>query len=254
MVRWWMVLALLVLGAAACSSGTMERTSGQDRSRGVERDAAPGPVVEEPESGSAADVDGPLERDGRMRLLTESDGFADTYARVIEAAERVGARVIEASSASRGASRASGTLSLLVPDDSYTALVNALSDLGRVDALDITATRRASAELPDGDGVDDASASDAWSRLFIEVVEPAAPQTTMRASWQAGRDTAYATFDLLLPIVAVVLAVALPLGALALVVLAIVRLWRGVAARRQPPSEAADAASPPVTTDASGGR
>jgi hypothetical protein len=83
--RRWATLALLVvvLTATACSAPDV-----------------PGVDGEEGDRLTAADIAGPMERDGSLDLETAQDTFDRTYAKAIDVAERFDTEVVDAATES----------------------------------------------------------------------------------------------------------------------------------------------------------
>jgi hypothetical protein len=206
----------------------------------------PGVEGEEGDRVTAADIAGPMERDGSLDLETAQDTFDRTYAKAIDVAERFDAEVVDAATDQQPYELPTGSLTLSVPDDRYTDVLTAMSELGRVRSQRIEATRRevtSEAATPAPDGATEQPAT--ISRLVVTISEPRNLANTVRSTWGIARNV------MLYSVQAVMLLVAFAIPFLIVIVL--VRLgvsgWRrlvGAAKERRPrPNDRADRPEPP---------
>ena len=128
MQRWLLAVITLALVTSACSASELG-----------------GPSAPQEQGATAADIGGPMRRDGTLHLDTADDTFDQTYAKAIAVAERFGAEVVDASTDQQPNELPTGSLTLSVPDDRYTDVLAAMSQLGKVRSQRIDAARRTGA-------------------------------------------------------------------------------------------------------------
>jgi hypothetical protein len=173
MRRWWMLTVVAVaLVTSACSASE------------ITGDTAP----QEDQGSTAADIGGPMRRDGTLHLDTADDSFDQTYAKAIAVADRFGAEVVDAVTNQRPNELPTGSLTLSVRDDQYTAVLTAMSELGRVRSQRIDATRRSE---PSGSATSQpgrVTEPRTYSRLMVRISEPRGLVNTVRATWGIARE------------------------------------------------------------------
>lgn len=223
--RTILAVVMLMLITTACSAA--------DSLTAEEEAPADGATAADVGGATAADVGGPLHRTGTLRLETAHDTFNQTYAEAIAVADRFGAEIVHAVTDQQPDALPTGSLTILVTDDRYTAVVAAMAQLGRVSSQRIDASRGGVAPgVPPG-SEDVTGRLPTYSQLLVEISEPRGLASTARMTWGVAWEV------MLYSVQAVMLLLAFAVPILIAVVLLRLGLW---AWRRVLPATTSDGA------------
>lgn len=196
--RWVLIMVALALTTGACSASELG-----------------GEAPPREQGATAADIGGPMYRDGEVHIDTADDPFHRTYAAAIEVADRFGAEVIDAVTDQQPNELPTGSLTLRVPDDRYTDVLTAMSELGRVRSQRIDVTRRGGQSAPLTPEQGRVTEPTTYSQLVVRISEPRGLANTVQATWGIAREV------MLYSLQAVIL-----LAAFAIPFVLVVALWR----------------------------
>jgi hypothetical protein len=161
----------------------------------------------------------------------------------VEVAERFGADVLDATTDQQANELPTGSLTLLVPDDSYTAVLTEMSGLGQVRSQHIQAVRRQETfdeATPPPEGSPEPTAT--YSRLVVTISEPRSLANIAQTTWGIARQVMLYSAQAVMLLAVFAIPLVLAVGLLRLGIWGWRRLFNGSLARRPTPTPAADEA------------